>query len=217
VNLEIETAIHLLHQSEHACLATNGLRVPGYPFLSALPVALDERHCPVLLISNLAEHTRNITADGRVSLLFLELGHSDIQAGARLTLLGNAEPFTPEPAMIERYLRYVPSANRLLALADFHFFRIQPMRIRLIEGFGRMGWLDESALATTTTLSLEREAALLATIAAALPATQQVLGLDRYGVDILGGRIRRRARFPGAPVSDGDVERMAPEAVRPMP
>jgi hypothetical protein len=217
VNLEIETAIHLLHQSEHACLATHGLRVPGYPFLSALPVALDETHRPVLLISNLAEHTRNITADGRISLLFLEPGHTELQAGARLTLLGNAEPFTPVPAMVERYLRYVPSAGRLLALADFHFYRIQPIRIRLIEGFGRMGWLEGSALAATTPLSLEREATLLATLAEDLPATMQVLGLDRYGVDILEGGIRRRARFPGAPLSDGDVERMAREAVRPMP
>ena len=74
----------------------------GYPFGSVVPYVLDHEACPVLLISRLAEHTKNLAGDARASLLINDPG-DDVQAQARVTLLGTAErvadPLTIEAAL----------------------------------------------------------------------------------------------------------------------
>ena len=93
--LNRRTTYERRHRTHHSLTAPRGSRVPGhsqpstlpgYPFLSVLPFVPDEQHCPIFLISGLAEHTRNLAADTRASLLLLEPGQNDVQSGSRLTV-----------------------------------------------------------------------------------------------------------------------------------
>ena len=136
-----EPVINLLHLAEFSTLATQSQQLPGYPYATAVPNVLDENHRPLLLISRLAEHTKNLLADPRVSLSLVEPGTANVQTAARITLLGDAQQFQPDDLLKTRYLRYIPDAAQYLEL-DFMFFRVNPRRIRFIAGIGKMGWLE---------------------------------------------------------------------------
>jgi putative heme iron utilization protein len=134
----LEILIDLLHGAGDAALATQSLSMPGFPFASAVPFATDERHRPLLLISRLAEHTQNLNADARASLLLSRpLGDGEM---ARVTLLGQVAPAEASQELVARYLRYHPEAERFLRLGDFAFHRLEPVRIRVIGGFAQAGW-----------------------------------------------------------------------------
>jgi len=124
-------------------LSTLSVRHGGHPFGSLVPYALDHAGRPVILVSRLAEHTKNIGADARVSLL-AHGAAEDPQAGARVTLLGKAVAVESTTSGAARYLRIFPDSQRLLALGDFSFFAVEPLSVRFIEGFGGIHWISAS-------------------------------------------------------------------------
>ncbi|MBM3341542.1 MAG: pyridoxamine 5'-phosphate oxidase family protein, partial [Betaproteobacteria bacterium] len=67
-----------LHAHRYGPLSTHSRAVEGYPWGSVVTYVLDHEACPVMLISRLAEHTKNLAADPRVSLLIHEPGE-DVQ------------------------------------------------------------------------------------------------------------------------------------------
>lgn len=192
MKIELAPVLNLLRRAPAATLATQSLQMPGYPFATVVPNVLDEGHRPILLVSVLAEHTKNLLADPRISLSVSESLDDQVQEGQRLTLVGDAEPFEPDSALQARYLRYVPAAEQYLAL-DFRFFRIHPKRVRYIGGVGRMGWIEADDFATAATLAPETEAGLLAEAQALAPAHVRLLGIDAYGIDYSTNGIRDRA------------------------
>ncbi len=125
-------------------LSTLSVRMEGFPFGSVAPYALDHAGRPLLLISTLAEHTRNIDADARVSLIVQPFS-TDMQVAGRVTLLGHARRLADKTAAGIRYLRYHPQAESYFAMHDFHFYRIEPVRVRYIGGFGRIHWIEAEA------------------------------------------------------------------------
>lgn len=130
----------LFRRSPYGTLATLSRKIDGYPFGSITPFVLDGFGRPVILISTLAEHTRNIDADSRVSLLVHEPG-AHIQAQGRATLVGDAARIETEDTLRTRYLRYFPEAENYFATHDFFFYRIEPRTIRFIGGFGDIRWV----------------------------------------------------------------------------
>jgi hypothetical protein len=193
----------ILHAASSGALATQSRRMPGYPYASALPFALDEQHRPVFLISRLAEHTMNLLADSRASLLVCESNGGDVLANARLTLVGDATQFEPSRELVARYLRYHPDAGQYLALGDFACFRFTPKRTRFVAGFGRMGWVEESEWADAAVLPLSDEAALITGLAAVHASDVRLLGIDCYGFDVEYDQVRERRQFADAPVAAG--------------
>src|SRR3984893_12315124 len=95
---------------------------------------------PILLISRLAVHTRNILADPRVSLMLDERAAGDPLEGARIMLAGRAEEAAGDQAGIlrRRYLNAHPSAEAFVDVKDFSFFRIELSGAHLVAGFGRI-------------------------------------------------------------------------------
>lgn len=166
--------------------------MPGYPYATVLPNVLDQGHRPVLLVSALAEHSKNILSDPRVSISLTEPRIDKVQEGARLTLVGDAERFDADALMRERYLRYEPEAEQYLLL-DFMFFRILPRRLRYIGGVGKMGWLEAADLAALPSLSPADEALLVELACTRVPQETQVLGVDPFGIDYLAKGSRGRA------------------------
>jgi len=191
VKLDLSPVINLLHSSTASTLATQSLQMPGYPYATLVPNVLDEQHRPILLISALAEHTKNLLADPKVSISVTETGIANVQDGQRLTLVGDAEQFEPSQELIARYLRYVPAAEQYLQL-DFMFFRIVPKRLRYIGGVGKMGWVETVVLEAVNKLSLDDESSLLAEVETVAPRNVTLLGIDPYGIDYIADGFRDR-------------------------
>ena len=122
-------------------LSTISKRIEGFPFGSVAPFVLDHTGCPVILISTLAEHTKNIDADPRVSLI-VQPYSPDMQVAGRVTVIGRALCQPDKSTLGARYLRLHPEAETYFAMHDFSFFRIEPVRIRFIGGFGKIHWVE---------------------------------------------------------------------------
>lgn len=149
-------------RSQHSgVLSTLSQRVEGYPFGSVAPFMLDHAGCPVILISTLAEHTKNIAADPRVSLI-VQPYSPDMQVAGRVTLLGRAQQLDDKSALGPRYLRFHPQAESYFAMHDFSFYRIEPVRIRYIGGFGRIHWVEPAQYLLPASALNEQEDDILA-------------------------------------------------------
>jgi hypothetical protein len=197
MNIPVEDCLSLLHRCSTAALGSHSQALPGYPYVTVLPLAIGPDHCPWLLMSQLAEHYHNVCADPRASLL-LQAPGDDVLQQSRMTLCGDLLPQAPEPELAARLLRYCPAFERYLALGDFHFFRFQPHSVRFIGGFGRMGWLSPAQWSAVAQLALPEEAALLAQLSRH-SGSATVLGADCYGVDFQLHGQRQRLDF-GEPV-----------------
>lgn len=127
-----------------AVLSTLSKRLEGFPFGSVSPFLLDHAGRPVILISEIAEHTKNIDADPRVSLIVQPFS-ADMQATARVTVIGRATRLDEKDSLGPRYLRHFPQAEGYFAMHDFHFYGIEPVKIRWIGGFGRIYWIEPAA------------------------------------------------------------------------
>jgi hypothetical protein len=192
----LATLIDLLHRCPDGALATHSVAVPGYPFATALPFATDQQHRPLFLISRLAEHTQNLAADPRASLLVrIPLAEGEM---ARATVVGAVRPVEAETLLVDRYLRYQPEAERFLQLGDFRFFRMEPAQARIIGGFGQAGWLDGERIGVTPRLTLAEERAALDALR--VPEDVVLLGMDSLGLDISRGDERRRLGFGDQPL-----------------
>lgn len=143
-----------------ATLATSMAGDPGQPYASLVLVAFDLDATPLLLVSTLADHTRNIAADNRVSLLCDgTLGHDESLTGPRVSLLGRAEK-TDEPRHRARYLARHPSAEGYAGFKDFAFYKIIVERAHIVAGFGRIHWFDDYLLPAPQAL-IDAEAGIL--------------------------------------------------------
>jgi len=142
-------------------LSTLSLRHGGHPFGSLVPYVLDHDGRPIVLVSRLAEHTKNIEADARVSLLAHDAA-ADAQAGARVTLLGGAVPVGSSGGGAARYRRFFPDSERLVALGDFSFLAIDPLAVRFIEGFGAIHWISAADYAPAPNSLAESESDIAA-------------------------------------------------------
>src|ERR1700675_832049 len=129
----------LLRRSRQWALATL-MTGSGDPYCSLVNVATDPEAAPILLISRLALHTRDILGGNRVSLMLDERGEGDALEGARVMLAGRAEEANGEDAktLRRRYLNTHPSAEAFVDFKDFSFFRIRPSGAHLVAGFGRI-------------------------------------------------------------------------------
>src|SRR6476619_2629207 len=110
----------LLRRSRQGALATL-MAESGDPYCSLVNVASHADGSPILLISRLALHTRNILADSRVSLMLDERSGGDPLEGARIMLAGRAVEASDDDAVIlrQRYLSAHPSAETFVNFKDF--------------------------------------------------------------------------------------------------
>jgi len=216
----------LLRRADRAVLATR-LGPEGWPYASLVLLAVDHEAAPILLLSDLAEHSRALAVDARLSLLIDgTAGHDDPLTGPRLTLLGTAER-TVAPEAARRYLARHPAAERYAAFADFHFYHVVVSRAHLVAGFGRIHWLEGAALGFSAAGALAaHEADIVAhmntdhAVAVELLATRlaggagtgwRMTGIDPEGCDL--GRAGATVRIEFATPIDGPAAARA-ELVR---
>ena len=213
-------ARQLFLRESFGVLATISLDLPGYPFGSVTPYCADEHGQPIIYISTIAQHTRNILADPRVSLTIVESGGpaADVQARGRVTCValarrveaGETTPAlhaTPSKGGESRYFRYFPAAREYDGTHDFAFFRLELVRIRFIGGFGQIYWLEPAEFALANPFSAEEESRLL---------QPPIVGIAAEGFDVLSGGEKRRILFD-APVRTMDEARQALAAMAKRP
>lgn len=137
----------LLRTVDRASLGT--LDAEGAPYVSLVMLAVDHDASPLLLLSDLADHTRNFSRDARVSLLIDgTAGMATPLAGARATLMGRIAP--AEAAHHRgRYLGRHPDATGYAGFKDFRFYRVAIERAHLVAGFGRIEWVPGEAVRFT--------------------------------------------------------------------
>src|SRR5207249_301424 len=130
---QAQVARNLVLTESFGVLSTVSLDVPGYPFGSITPYCTDEYCRPIIYINEIAQHTRNILADPRVSLTVIERNSQsdDVQARGRVTCIANAQRVAEDEAAVrERYFRYFPSAQQYEKTHGFAFFRLELIRLR---------------------------------------------------------------------------------------
>jgi putative heme iron utilization protein len=126
--------------------AALGTSLGGAPYVSLVLIAFDADGAPLLLLSDLAQHTQNLRADPRVSLLFDGTGeYADPLTGPRLTVLGVVQR-SDDPAALERYLAAQPSAAMYAGFSDFNLYRVRIARGHFVAGFGKIEWIEAEAL-----------------------------------------------------------------------
>ena len=135
-------ARQLLRAHRYGALSTLSQKFDGHPFGSICPYLVDHDGSLLILISDLAEHTKNIKADPRVSLITHSQDDPQIQAQGRVIVVGTAHFVPGREQASKRYLRYFPETATWLALQDFQFYRVVPRAIRYIGGFGKIHWID---------------------------------------------------------------------------
>jgi len=138
----------LLAAESVGLLSTTSVHRAGYPYGSLTPFALSARGAPLLLLSSLAAHTKNLIADPRACLFVTNFvgdraADEDALAGARVSLLGRATRLPPADVddARARYVARHPRAATYFTLADFALWELVVEEARLIAGFGSMRWL----------------------------------------------------------------------------
>ena len=217
----------LLRKSRQGALATL-MAGTGAPYCSLVNFATHPDGSPILLISRLAVHTRNILADNRVSLMLDERAAGDPLEGVRIMLSGVAEVADNDnrELLLRRYLNAHPSAEAYADFGDFAFFRIRPTGTHLVAGFGRILDLkpeqfltdvsDAAALIEAEQGAINhmnadhREAmSLYATkLLGAESGDWRCTGCDPEGMDMQAERITLRLDFPSRVTGPGDLRKM---------
>ena len=222
-----KVAKSLLRRSRQGALATL-MAGSGDPYCSLVNVASAPDGAPILLISRLAVHTRNILADHRVSLMLDERAPGDPLEGARIMLSGRAELAAPGESELlrRRYLAAHPSAEDFVSFTDFSFFRIRPAGTHLVAGFGRIVDLKPDRFLTDLSgaddlLEAEESAVehmnadhrdtmnLYATrLLGASEADWRCTGCDPEGIDMQSGQAVARLEFPERVTSGQELRKM---------
>jgi heme iron utilization protein len=204
------TARRLLNNQSVGVLSTHSIDVEGYPFGSIAPYALDYDGKPAILISEIAQHTRNIKRNNKVSLTIFDPSSDDPQAGSRITWIGDAEPVDPSDKEIrDRYLRYFPASESYFETHDFSFYRIGLRRARFIGGFGQIFWIEPDAMLIKNPfretehgivehMNRDHQKALFhycEVFGRAGTETVRMTGIDSEGFDLLADKRKLRIEF----------------------
>jgi putative heme iron utilization protein len=194
----------------------------GDPYCSLVNVATAAEGSPILLLSNLALHTKNVLADARVSLMLDERKEGDPLEGARVMLMGTCAK-KADSSVSRSYLRRHPDAEMFANFADFAFYRMEIARAHLVAGFGRIVDLGPREVLTDVSDAqalLDAEADAIVHMntdhadACRLYATKllgapdgdwRCVGIDPEGLELQHGRTALRLSFPQRVTAPGPL------------
>jgi putative heme iron utilization protein len=215
----------LLRAAASGVLAT---AIEGQPFAALATPATAPDLSPLLLLSGLSEHTRQLRSEPRCALIVTgQATEVNPQTAPRLTVTGLASP--AEDGLRARWLARHPYAAFYAGFADFSLWRIEIRGAQFVGGFARAARLrpadllpDPAAVAAVAAAAEEvmahcndDHAEALAAIAAA-PGAWRMVAVDVDGFDLAQDDVVRRIAW-AAPVDGpgairGELVRLAREA-----
>jgi heme iron utilization protein len=204
---DAERSRTLLAYGRFGSLATTSIDPPGYPFGSLVGFAVDEVGRPVLCLSDLAEHSRNLLDCACASLMVTEAGDAstDPLARGRVTLIGDLLTLEGQARNVaQRLYRAAHPSAFYSDFDDFRYYRLQIVAVRYVGGFGRMSWVGATEYAAAEPdplnphiqrivehMNADHADALVAycRVFGDLPETgsARMVHIDRYGFDMLAG------------------------------
>ena len=206
-------------------LGTHSHDVPGYPFGSITPYVLGHDGQPLILISSLAQHTKNIALDPKCSLTVWEDTDADPQSVGRVTWIGDARKVAGDElaGAQARYIEYMPSAAGHFGAHDFALYRIDLKRARYIGGFGNIFWVERDAMLEPNPLAgaaagilqhmNEDHSAALVKYCLAFKGREvtaaKMVGIDDQGFDVVANETTRLRFEFEAPVTTPEEVRAA--------
>lgn len=216
----------LLREARVASLGT--LMPGGMPYVSLANIATAHDGSPLLLISTLAVHTKNLLRDNRISLMVDERGQGNPLANGRLSITGTASR-TEDSEDIRRYLARQPDAHVYAAIHDFGYYRMNVDGAHIVGGFGRIFDLTPAELLTRVDdakafvgaevgfvdhLNTDHAATcrLYATkLLGAKDGEWKCVGCDPEGLDLQLGRTGLRLAFPRRVRTPGTLRKVLKE------
>jgi hypothetical protein len=193
----------------------------GTPYASLVNLATDVRGCPVILVSTLAWHTRNLLADPRASVMVAEMpGAGDALTGQRVTVMGRFSR-VEAGSVNRRYLARHPAAELYAGFGDFAFWRLEPERAHAVAGFGRIETIPANEMfpSADEMIALEEGAVdhmnadhddaiqrYAEKLLGAAPGGWKIMAIDTDGADLRRGQDVLRLPF-GTPVQSGGALR----------
>ena len=201
---------------------------PEGPFSSLVAVATLPDGSPLIVVSQLSNHTRHLQADPRCSILLPEGGKGDPLAHPRLTLVGRAvrAEAAERPAWRTRYLARHPKAELYVDFTDFSFWRLAVESAHLNGGFARAASFNADEILTSldgAEALVEAESGAVdhmntdhrdalrlyaTTLAGAADGDWRTSGLDPDGMDLMLGDRTARLPFPERVTTPGDLRRV---------
>lgn len=222
----INQARNLLHAGHFGILGTISVKLDGFPFGSVVPYCLDGKGRPVVLISTIAQHTKNIAQDNRCSLT-INISDDDVQAKGRLCIIGRMEKLPSDSEAVKAsYFRYFPQAEKYGQAHDFSFYYLDPISVRYIGGFGAIYWVEPDQFLHTNPFqgkaemriidhmnadhhdSLIRYLSHYKGIEVSADAQVQMVGINDLGFDLTIDKKKVRFEFE-APIEDAVQAREA--------
>ncbi len=204
-----QEARSLLRRARTATLGTLN-REDGSPYASLVNIATDVRGWPLILVSTLAWHTRNLLTDPRASIMVAELPASgDALTGPRVTIMGRFSQ-VQDGALKRRYLARHPAAALYSGFGDFAFWRMEPEMAHAVAGFGRietigademfpsadeMTNLEDSAIGHMNSDHEDAIQLYAEKLLGGTPGDWRIAGLDPDGADLKRGEETLRLQF----------------------
>ncbi|MFC4271717.1 DUF2470 domain-containing protein [Sneathiella chungangensis] len=217
------TVRKLLRTATTASLAT-AMPTGAQPYASLVLMATDPQARPLLLLSDLAVHSKNIAAGPAVSLLIAEdPADRDPLTLPRISLEGSLRK-VEDSGLLARYVNRYPSARDFAGFRDFNLYRMEVARAHLVAGFGDIHWIDARDFLLDpgfpTDIDVESDiiehmnkdhADAVQTLAAAAgpepDGAFEMCGVDRDGIDLRCGWRYRRILFDAPVSTPGDVRK----------
>ena len=214
-----DQARHLMRSCGKAGLATLDAET-GEPYNSLVLIAADRDASPLMMLSDLADHTTNLKRNPHASLLLDGDHHAETLASQRVSVQGRVAVINDQ-SLIDRFVTRHPEAAIYASFKDFNLYRLHVTRAHLIGGFGRIHWLEASdIMADSPALDAAAEEIIEhmnddhadAIAAYALAHHKQsenwrMIGIDTDGIDLSNGEDYLRINTPEQMQTPGDSRR----------
>jgi putative heme iron utilization protein len=210
-------------------IATQSLAEPGYAFPSVVPYCLNSQGHALMLLSHLAQHTKNLEVDPRCGFSVAEATDADVQQSLRLACTADVAPVDPDDLTSHaRFFRYFPASRTYLEQLNFRLYRLSPRRFHVNGGFATARWLGSERVLRESPLDASQESQLLAALAQALAAdsaasmapdsqARRFAGIDPWGLDIGHGERLYRIPLAGPLTTLEDLVSRAADALGAIP
>ncbi|MDF2367383.1 DUF2470 domain-containing protein [Sneathiella sp.] len=223
IDIRAETVRRLLRRASSASLATM-MTTDDQPYASLVLMATDPAGQPLLLLSDLAVHSKNIARNANASILIAEApGDRDPLTLPRISAEGVLD-IVEESGLKARYLRRFPSTQDFADFTDFKLYRMNVSRAHLVAGFGDIHWLDGGKFLIDPGFLAASEAEKdiidhmnsdhadavqeLVTAATGKPTEGwEICGIDVEGMDLRKGWQYERILFPAPTASAEEVRK----------
>lgn len=148
----VNDAKQLVYKKNSGVMSTLSYNLRGYPFGSVTPYMCDEQGKLYFFISDIAQHTKNLVHDKRMSLTIFDAAQTgDQNEHGRVTIVGDGSLVPAENAevLLNKYIALYPEADSYRSAHDFNLWQLDPVRIRYIGGFGKIFWIEKDEWLTS--------------------------------------------------------------------